>query len=154
MADLRPFEWLINNGVAAVMMSHVVYPAVAPEPASLSPAWIQDILRKGLGFQGVVFADDLSMRGAASAGDMLARVGQALDAGCDFAPICNDRSAVEAVLGGSAHLPDEPASGLRRARLEPTEHLGGRALRHDPRWQAAREVLAREAADPDFELEG
>ena len=154
MADLRPFEWLINNGVAAVMMSHVVYPAVAPEPASLSPAWIQDILRNRLGFQGVVFADDLSMRGAESAGNMLARVGRALSAGCDFAPICNDRPAVEAVIGGSESLPDEPASGLRRARMEPTEHLGRGALRHDPRWQAARDSLAHEVADPDFKLEG
>lgn len=154
MADLRPFEWLINNGVAAVMMSHVVYPAVAPEPASLSPVWIHDVLRGRLGFQGVVFADDLSMRGAAGAGDMPARVARALAAGCDFAPICNDRSAVEAVLDGSERLPDEPASGLRRARMEPTKHLGRRALRHDPRWQAARELLARQAVDPEFKLEG
>jgi len=154
MADLRPFEWLIGNGVAAVMMSHVVYPAVAAEPASLSRTWIQDILRNRLGFQGVVFADDLSMRGVAGAGDMVARVSMALEAGCDFAPICNDREAVEAVLADSKRLPEEPASGLRRARLEPTEHLGRRALHQDPRWQAARESLARQAAGPDFELEG
>lgn len=154
MADLRPFEWLIGNGIAAVMMSHVVYPAVAEEPASLSRVWIQDILRNRLGFQGVVFADDLSMRGAATGGDMLARVAMALEAGCDFTPICNDREAVAAVIDGSGQLPEEPASGLRRARMEPTEHLDRRALRQDPRWRAARESLARQAADPGFELEG
>lgn len=154
MADLRPFEWLIGNGIAAVMMSHVVYPAVAEKPASLSRVWIQDILRNRLGFQGVVFADDLSMRGAATGGDMLARVAMALEAGCDFTPICNDREAVAAVIDGSGQLPEEPASGLRRARMEPTEHLDRRALRQDPRWRAARESLARQAADPGFELEG
>lgn len=153
MADLRPFEWLIGNGVAAVMMSHVVYPAVAPQPASLSPTWIHDILRGRLGFQGVVFADDLSMRGAAGAGDMRARVRQALEAGCDFAPICNDRAAVKGLLAADAPLGDEPASGLRRSRLAPGASPGPRELRQDPRWREAREHLATLEGDRDFTLE-
>lgn len=153
MADLRPFEWLIGNGVAAVMMSHVAYPAVAPEPASLSPAWIQDILRRRLGFQGVVIADDLSMRAAAGVGDTLERVCQALAAGCDLAPVCNDRPAVTAVLSASERIPDEPASALRRGRLTPVEHAGRAALGRDPRWRAVREQLVDLPADPEFRLE-
>lgn len=153
MADLRPFEWLIVNGVAAVMMSHVVYQAVAPEPASLSPVWIHDILRGRFGFQGAVFADDLSMRGVAGAGDMPARVCQALEAGCDFAPICNDRAAVEGVLVEAGTLGDEPASGLRRSRLTPGASPGPRELRQDPRWREAREHLEMLENDQDFTLE-
>ncbi|MGH8129086.1 MAG: beta-N-acetylhexosaminidase [Gammaproteobacteria bacterium] len=153
MADLRPFEWLINNGVAAMMMSHVVYPAVAPEPASLSRRWVHEILREQMGFQGAVIADDLSMHGAAGVGDTLARVRMALAAGCDYAPICNDRTAVHAVLESSKSLPNEPASGLRRSRLMP-EHRPERAeLETDPRLKAARALLAGLGPDPDFHLE-
>jgi len=153
MADLRPFEWLINNGLAAVMMSHVVYPAVAREPASLSRRWVHDILRGQMGFQGAIIADDLSMHGAAGVGDTLTRVRMALAAGCDYAPVCNDRTAVLAVLEASASLPNEPASGLRRSRLMPERRPDRAELRRDPRIEAARALLASLGPDPDFHLE-
>jgi beta-N-acetylhexosaminidase len=153
MADLRPFEWLISNGVAAVMMSHVVYPAVASEPASLSRRWVHTILREEMEFQGAVIADDLSMHGAAGAGDMLTRVRMALAAGCDYAPICNDRAAVHTVLEASDSLPRDPAGGLRRSRLMPERRPNRSELQTDPRLMAARKRLARLESDPDFHLE-
>lgn len=153
MADLRPFEWLIGNGVAAIMMSHVVYPAVAQEPASLSRRWVHDILRKQMGFQGAVIADDLSMHGAAAVGDTPTRVRMALAAGCDYAPICNDRTAVQAVLEASESLVNEPASGLRRSRLMPEHRPELSQLQTDPRVKAARAMLAGLGSDPEFHLE-
>lgn len=153
MADLRPFEWLIGNGVAAVMMAHVVYPAVAPEPASLSRTWVHDILREQMGFQGAIIADDLSMHGAAAVGDTLARVQMALSAGCDLAPVCNDREAVTGVLDAGDTLALEPASGLRRSRLLPEGRPDREALRRNPRLEAARALLAGLGPDPDFHLE-
>ena len=72
-ADLQPYRRLIANGLPAVMVAHVVFPAMDEHPASLSRAWIDGVLRGDLGFQGAVFADDLSMAGAAAFGDIVAR---------------------------------------------------------------------------------
>ncbi|MEO5963729.1 MAG: beta-N-acetylhexosaminidase, partial [Thermomonas sp.] len=57
--DLVPFVAGIEAGADAVMMAHVVYPQVAPEPAGYAPRWMGDILRKEMGFRGVVFSDDI-----------------------------------------------------------------------------------------------
>jgi beta-N-acetylhexosaminidase len=83
-----PFQAGIAAGADAVMMAHVIYPQVAPEPAGYSPRWIQDILRGELGFRGVVFSDDIGM--AASHGRRRAgRVHAHLDAGCDVVLVCH-----------------------------------------------------------------
>jgi beta-N-acetylhexosaminidase len=152
-ADLLPYRRLIANGLSSVMAAHVVFPEVDAMPASLSPHWIQDVLRGELGFQGAVFADDLSMGGAAAYGDIVARAELALAAGCDVLPVCNDRAAVLRLLG-AMRGPIDPVGGLRLARLHGREALGSLALTSDPRWQegvtAARRCLER----PEFHLEG
>ena len=88
----------------AVMMAHVIYPQVAPEPAGYSPRWIQDILRGELGFRGVVFSDDIGMAASHSAGGVPARVHAHLDAGCDVVLVCHPElvdEALHAVQGRS-----------------------------------------------------
>jgi beta-N-acetylhexosaminidase len=87
--DLAPFVAGIDAGADAVMMAHVVYPKVAPEPAGYSPRWIQDILRRDMGFRGVVFSDDIGMAAAFSAGGIKARIDAHLDAGCDVVLVCH-----------------------------------------------------------------
>ena len=87
--DLVPFVAGIEAGADAVMMAHIMYPQVAPEPAGYSPYWIQDILRKEMGFRGVVFSDDIGMKAAFSAGAVKARIDAHLDAGCDVVLVCH-----------------------------------------------------------------
>jgi beta-N-acetylhexosaminidase len=87
--DLVPFVAGIEAKADAVMMAHVVYPQVAPEPAGYSPRWIQDILRGEMGFRGVVFSDDIGMAAAFSAGGVKARIDAHLDAGCDVVLVCH-----------------------------------------------------------------
>jgi beta-N-acetylhexosaminidase len=116
-ADLRPYRLLIDNQLPAVMAAHVVYPAVDALPASLSRRWITDILRRSMGFHGCVFADDLSMAGAAACGDVSARARLALAAGCDVLPICNDRAAVRTVLKAFEGDAATPASQARLVRM-------------------------------------
>lgn len=98
--DLVPYEHLIEQGLAGVMMAHVRYPEVCPDIASLSPWWIREELRRRLAFRGVVFSDDLSMLALAAEGDMTERVRRSLGAGADMALVCNDAAAVDAVLDG------------------------------------------------------
>jgi beta-N-acetylhexosaminidase len=86
--DLVPFVAGIDAGAEAMMLAHVTYPAVAPEPAGYSPRWINDILRKDMGFGGVVFSDDIGMAAAESAGGIAARIDAHLDAGCDAVLVC------------------------------------------------------------------
>ncbi|HXV40396.1 MAG TPA: beta-N-acetylhexosaminidase [Steroidobacteraceae bacterium] len=151
-ADLSPYRRLMANGLPAVMVAHVVYPEVDPLPASLSPRWINGILRGELGFQGAVFADDLSMAGAASFGDITARAEQALAAGCDVLPVCNDRAAVIRLLD-TLRVAVSPVSRMRLARLHGRDGAG-RALAQDPRWAAAVAAAHDCVERPALRLEG
>ena len=151
--DLSPYRRLIANGLPAVMMAHVLFPAVDAAPASLSSRWIRDVLRGELGFQGVVFSDDLSMGGAAAAfGDVVARARSAMSAGCDMLPVCNNRASVIELLG---HLDVEPqpASSLRLVRLHGRGGEGRSALEASPVYRRAQELLARASAPPSLTLE-
>jgi beta-N-acetylhexosaminidase len=151
-ADFRPYRRLIANGLAAVMVAHIVFPAVDERPASLSPRWIRGVLRGELGFQGAVFADDLSMAGAAAYGDIVARARAALEAGCDVLPVCNDPASARRLVDALRIAPD-PVSRLRLVRLHGREPAPA-PLASDPRWQsavaAARELVER----PALQLEG
>jgi beta-N-acetylhexosaminidase len=96
--DLRAFRDLIAQGLDAVMPAHVVYEACDPRPAGYSAFWLQEVLRRRLGFHGAVFSDDLSMAAAGEAGDYGERARAALTAGCDMVIVCNNPRGADAVL--------------------------------------------------------
>jgi len=112
-ADMLVFERMIHYGMPAVLAAHVVYSRVDPRPAGYSRVWLGQVLRSELGFTGAVFSDDLGMAGASLDGGAPEQVARALDAGCDMALLCNDRSAVESVIEHYASR----GSALRSARL-------------------------------------
>ncbi|HZV38802.1 MAG TPA: glycoside hydrolase family 3 N-terminal domain-containing protein, partial [Pseudoxanthomonas sp.] len=87
----------IDAGADAVMMAHVVYAQVAPEPAGYSPRWINGLLRGEMGLCGVVFSDDISMAAAHSAGGIGARIDAHLDAGCDVVLVCHPEAVEESL---------------------------------------------------------
>ena len=98
-ADLVPYESLLPRGYAGVMVAHVVFPAVDGNPASLSARWLAQELRGRLGFDGVIFCDDIMMGGAIAALDSVASRAQlALSSGCDVVLVCNDRLATNEVI--------------------------------------------------------
>src|SRR6266508_419546 len=118
--DLQPYGELIALGLAGVMPAHVIYPAVDGRPAGYSPVWLKDILRRRLGFDGMIFSDDLSMAGASVAGGVVQRVEAALAAGCDMILVCNAPQAAAEVLDGLKTGP------LDRARAERMRGRGRR----------------------------
>jgi beta-N-acetylhexosaminidase len=135
------------------MVAHLLFPAVDPAPASLSARWIRELLRGQLQFQGVVFADDLSMGGAAAAyGDVVTRARQALAAGCDMLPVCNNRPSVIELLDRLEVRP-QPASSLRLVRLHGRAAPARAALLSSPEWAQARALLEEIAAAPPLRLE-
>src|SRR5882672_1760632 len=151
-AELLPYRRLIANGVSAVMAAHVVFPAVDPLPASLSRRWIAQILRGEIGFHGVVFADDLSMAGAAVVGDMLERARLALAAGCDVLPVCNDRPAAVKLLDELGDVSD-PARQARLVRLHGRAAPDRKALLASARWQEVNQRLRHSFEPPQLSLE-
>mgnify|MGYP000730814552 CR=1 FL=1 len=96
--DVLPYRAAIAAGLAGVMPAHVVYTRVDAQPAGYSAYWLREVLRGQLGFDGLIFSDDLSMRGATGAGGVAERARLALEAGCDMVLLCNDPSNQEALL--------------------------------------------------------
>jgi beta-N-acetylhexosaminidase len=108
--DLRPFVEAFSAHAEAVMMAHVVYPAVDDQPAGYSHRWIQGILRDELGFLGAVISDDISMAAAGVAGGVAQRVHAHLAAGCDLVLACFPEVVEEAI----AALPPPSAASVQR----------------------------------------
>ena len=135
--DLQPFAALAPL-LDGIMPAHVVYPAVDSQPAGFSRRWLQDILRAELGFNGVIFSDDLSMAGAHAVGDMTKRVDAALASGCDMLLVCNDRAAAEQALEHAQHIGMQPST---RPQALLARRVVGSDYKADSRWQQAVSLL-------------
>tara|TARA_B100000795_G_scaffold267436_1_gene252265 strand:+ start:2566 stop:3558 length:993 start_codon:yes stop_codon:yes gene_type:complete len=93
--DIQPFAKL-SKMLDAVMPAHITFPSVDPDSVGFSSFWLNDVLRGKLGFEGIIFSDDLTMKGADIAGGYVDKAKLALKAGCDMILVCNcPQGAVE-----------------------------------------------------------
>jgi beta-N-acetylhexosaminidase len=152
--DLMPYERLITQGLAGIMVAHVRYPLVAPDVASLSPYWMRTVLRDEAGFRGVIFSDDLSMRALSSEGDMPERARRCLAAGADMVLICNDPAAADATLAALRGYQDPVGHGrlVTLRRHKPSDLSGVPDLRSSDTWREAVAALDKAAAPPGLAL--
>jgi beta-N-acetylhexosaminidase len=141
MGDLRPFEHMIQAGMEAMMPAHVIYDRIDKDLAGFSSFWLKNILRKQLGFQGVIFSDDLDMAAARKAGDYGDRAMAALNAGCDMVLVCNNRSAAQEVLERLKTYND-PAAHVRLVRMHGRQQTTQQQMHLDPRWTQAVEQFS------------
>jgi beta-N-acetylhexosaminidase len=141
--DLVPFVAGIEAGADAVMLAHVSYPAVAPEPAGYSPFWIQKILREEMGFRGVIFSDDIGMAAAFSAGGIKARIDDHLDAGCDVVLVCSPKLVEESLRAMEGRVSNTAAL----LGLIGRGGLGWGGLLADARYGAAQSRLPNDTGN-------
>lgn len=154
--DVVPFGRMIRAGLGAIMPAHVVYPAVDNKPACFSSVWLRDVLRKRLGFQGVIFSDDLTMKGAHVIGDIVDRGHDAIVAGCDMILVCNHPDETVKLIDGLSKLEDiqdDPVSHVRLARMHERHNINRNDLLKDLKWKEAVRLAAELRGHESGELE-
>lgn len=124
--ELVPFQYAVAGSqwegpdhapVPAVMVGHILMTQMDPLlPASLSPAVVTDLLRGDMGFEGVVFTDDLTMGAVADTYGMGEAAVKAIQAGCDMALVCHSLDNVKAAYHGLLFAVEDGT--LSRERLE------------------------------------
>jgi beta-N-acetylhexosaminidase len=159
--ELVPFRAAIAAGVAGILVSHVLMPALDEgAPASLSRRIVQGLLRDELGFDGLIFTDDLEMQAILNQHDLADAAVRAVAAGCDQVLVCRgdvDRQVrvlealVRAIEAGQLS-PGRVEDALGRARLAkerflvrglPPRAAALRAVIGAPGHQAVAEEMAR-----------
>jgi beta-N-acetylhexosaminidase len=138
--DLLPFRRVIATHLTGIMMAHVIYEQVDPMPAGYSRHWIETVLRNQLGFDGIVFSDDLSMSGAESVGGYAERARASLEAGCDILLVCNNAVGADEVLDALDGY-NNPTSQLRMIRLHGQPASNSSDLFATRAWQDAITLL-------------
>lgn len=137
--DMQIFKAQIDSGILDAMMpAHVVYPHYDDQPASGSEYWLKQVLRQQLGFQGIIFSDDLTMEGAAIMGGPAERAHQSLVAGCDMLLVCNKRDAQIEVLDNLPILETPAAESLLKKQSFTLSEL-----QSSEKWKQASETMKR-----------
>ncbi len=140
--DLVPYPAAIGVGLDGVMPAHVIYSRVDGRPAGFSPFWIANLLRRELGFRGLIFSDDLSMEGASVAGGIVQRAEAALEAGCDMVLVCNAPASADSLLEGMPPRALREDLAARMIGRAPPASMGERQ-RTEMLYMASRRLLTR-----------
>src|SRR5439155_1850545 len=113
--ELAPFAAAVRAGVSMIMTAHIVYAEVDERPATMSRAWIDGVLRRELGFRGIVVSDDLDMKAVAGRFPVEEVVREAIAAGVDAFLACRDPEVQHAAEEALARAARDPALAPRVA---------------------------------------
>jgi len=133
--ELVPFRAAVEEDVACIMTAHVLVPAYdADRPATLSPRVVDAILKRRLGYQGIVISDDLAMKAISATWSPRESMVAALEAGCDAVLLCDPKPGEQAeALEAVIHAVES-----RRLPLSRVEDALARAHRVKGRFLAQR----------------
>lgn len=136
--DLQPFVAL-GAKLAGIMPAHITFPNIDSSSVGFSKYWLQQILRSNIGFKGVIFSDDLSMKGADVAGGYIEKTEMALSAGCDMILVCNCPEGAREVL---AYLEQLEVKGCKKiATMRASKSLNWEQLNKNTRYQQTIKTL-------------
>lgn len=113
--DLIPYTTLVDD-IQGIMTAHVLFDQCDSEIPTYSHYWLQNVLRQQIGFDGVVFSDDLTMQGAIDAtgselkSSIIESAQRAIYAGCDIVLVCNRPDLADELLNGLEFEPNEVLS--------------------------------------------
>jgi beta-N-acetylhexosaminidase len=135
--DLVPFREL-RDELPMVMVNHAAYPKVPGKgrPASVSRYWIENVLRKRIGYRGIVFSDDLEMGGILKSFSIEEAAVEAVRAGTDLVEICH---SPELILRAYEAL---------MAEGERSRAFGGMLLKRAARLERLRGMLFADGVSP------
>jgi beta-N-acetylhexosaminidase len=163
--ELPPFRRAIEAGVASFMTAHVIVRELDDAvPATLSPRIVQGLLREELGFEGVIFSDDLEMKAVSGRWGYAEAAILSMSAGCDAIPVCSIHDAqVEAMEGlvravEAGHVPwsrlDDAHLRVRRLKVRyvlpygpPDPRQARQAAGSAEWWAVAQSIAERGGAD-------
>lgn len=128
--DIAPFRALCTQ-LPMIMVAHAAYPPASGSdlPASISPFWIMKVLRRKLGYEGLVISDDMEMGGILTQRTIEEAAVEAVAAGTDIIEICRDPALV--IRAYEALLSNAECSPSFRRRVE-------QAARRVNRWRGDR----------------
>ncbi len=137
--DLMPFQSLAKT-LSGIMPAHITFPSIDPDSVGFSVFWLKEVLKEQLGFSGVIFSDDLSMKAADIVGSYVDKAKAALAAGCDMILVCNDRKGAREVLSYMEYQ-QIPMSALIES-MRPNKSVNWAELERSPRRKVVIEKLA------------
>ncbi len=136
--DLKPFVALADK-LGGIMPAHITFPSVDPSSVGFSEFWLQKVLRQKLGFKGVIFSDDLSMKGADVAGGYIDKAQLALQAGCDMILVCNCPDGAQEVL---AYMQQLEVKGCEKiATMRAKHNISWQQLENTERYTKTKNTL-------------
>jgi beta-N-acetylhexosaminidase len=122
------------------MPAHIIFPEIDEQAVGFSSLWLQQILRQELGFDGVIFSDDLSMEGAACVGGYIERAEAAQQAGCDMLLTCNNRASTINVID-KANIEIIEQSSHRLQQLLKTNTKNWKDRKENSLWQTSHDYI-------------